>query len=415
MGDVKDILGLNKATASTSAEASTSKKEKARESVRERPKGLSREAFNLLYGQHPIAPCRLLSEVAKKEEPKTTSSAQVTYQFVPFNNEARNDDLQLYHWVQCYKDATGATRPADDGPYPFAKYNSKAGAYRYDDVEYETIVRPALPESETGWSKEETDYLLDLCELLDLRFLIIADRWDFPDGAKRSVEDLKEHYYAVAHELAVARAGDKVLASSNPIVRTPYDAQKERERKECLQLSLGRKQQQAADDDIILAQAELIQQKRKEQAAARRPQGTPLQNPTSYSNSVLELPFFDHTLTAYAPPKPGVYSRRAMLEDAIKRAGQQVQSSQRVQKLLETVMGDTPGGGTMAQMPTRAVSGMFLSLYIESLAVSELKLNANRPVIRPDEGRGKRAIKVKAPRYDDEASLPPANKRNRAR
>lgn len=92
--------------------------------------------------------------------------------------------------------------------------------------------------------QEETDYLLDLCELLDLRFLVIADRWDFPHGIKRSVEDLKEHYYAVAHELAVARAGDKVLASSNPIVRTPYDAQKERERKECLQLSLGRKQQQ---------------------------------------------------------------------------------------------------------------------------------------------------------------------------
>lgn len=86
--------------------------------------------------------------------------------------------------------------------------------------------------------------MLDLCELLDLRFLIIADRWDFPDGAKRSVEDLKEHYYAVAHELAVARAGDKVLASSNPIVRLPYDAQKERERKECLRLSLGRAQQQ---------------------------------------------------------------------------------------------------------------------------------------------------------------------------
>lgn len=62
----------------------------------------------------------------------------------------------------------------------------------------------------------------------------------------------------------------------------------------------------------------MIQQKRKEQAAARRPQGTPLQHPTSYSNSVLELPFFDHTLTAYAPPKPGVYSRRALLDDAIK-------------------------------------------------------------------------------------------------
>lgn len=99
----------------------------------------------------------------------------------------------------------------------------------------------------------------------------------------------------------------------------------------------------------------------------------------------------------------------------MQRAGQQVQSSQRVQKMVEAIMGDTPGAGTMAQMPTRAVSGMFLSLYIESLALAELKLNANRAVIRPDEGRGKRAIKVKAPRYDDEVPLPPVNKRNRAR
>lgn len=82
MGDVKDILGLNKGTASTPAEASASKKEKGRESIKERPKGLSREAFNLLYGQHPIAPCRLLSEVAKKEEPKTTSSAQVPISYL---------------------------------------------------------------------------------------------------------------------------------------------------------------------------------------------------------------------------------------------------------------------------------------------------------------------------------------------
>lgn len=99
----------------------------------------------------------------------------------------------------------------------------------------------------------------------------------------------------------------------------------------------------------------------------------------------------------------------------MQRAGQQVQSSQRVQKVVETIMGDTPGAGTMAQMPTRAISGMFLSLHLESLALAELKLNTNRPVMRPDEGRGKRAIKVKAPRYDDEATLPPVNKRNRAR
>lgn len=99
----------------------------------------------------------------------------------------------------------------------------------------------------------------------------------------------------------------------------------------------------------------------------------------------------------------------------VQRAGQQVQSSQKVQKIVETYFADTPGGALLARMPTRAISGMFLSLYLESLTLSDLKLNANRPVIRPDEGRGKRAIKVKAPRYDEESPIPPANKRNRAR
>lgn len=94
---------------------------------------------------------------------RCTLYVQVTYQFVPFQNEARNDGMKLYHWVQCYKDATGTTRPADDGPYPFAKYNTNAGAYRYDDIEYETIVRPALPESETGWSKVCTPLIISPC------------------------------------------------------------------------------------------------------------------------------------------------------------------------------------------------------------------------------------------------------------
>lgn len=77
----------------------------------------------------------------------------MTYQFIPFKNEARTDDLRLFHWVQCYRDAASQTRPVDDGPYPYAKYNTSAGAVRYDDVEYETIIRPKFSEAETGWSK----------------------------------------------------------------------------------------------------------------------------------------------------------------------------------------------------------------------------------------------------------------------
>lgn len=42
-----------------------------------------------------------------------------------------------------------------------------------------------------SWSKEETDYLLGLCEQFDLRFPVIHDRYSFPKGPLRSIEDLK--------------------------------------------------------------------------------------------------------------------------------------------------------------------------------------------------------------------------------
>jgi hypothetical protein len=49
---------------------------------------------------------------------------------------------------------------------------------------------------------------------------------------------------------------------------------------------------------------------------------------TSFSNSVSELPFFDHCVVPFAPSKPGVYLRRAMLEESKKTAGQQVKLCQ---------------------------------------------------------------------------------------
>ena len=35
----------------------------------------------------------------------------------------------------------------------FAKYNVPSGAVRFDDVEYEQVIRPKFPEAESGWSK----------------------------------------------------------------------------------------------------------------------------------------------------------------------------------------------------------------------------------------------------------------------
>jgi hypothetical protein len=49
----------------------------------------------------------------------------------------------------------------------------QAPILRYNDEEWEHLIDP-----EPGWSREESDYLLDLCALLDLRWLAIADRYE---------------------------------------------------------------------------------------------------------------------------------------------------------------------------------------------------------------------------------------------
>ena len=57
------------------------------------------------------------------------------------------------------------------------------------------------------WTREETDYLWSLCRQFDLRWVVIADRFDCPQHgascrhANRS-ESMRARYYAIARHLA---------------------------------------------------------------------------------------------------------------------------------------------------------------------------------------------------------------------
>jgi len=51
-----------------------------------------------------------------------------------------------------------------------------------------------------------------MVEQFDQRFIVIADRWDYPGGQPRSLEDLKERYYGVARKLLVRFGGGGVTA-----------------------------------------------------------------------------------------------------------------------------------------------------------------------------------------------------------
>ncbi|MEW5306645.1 MAG: hypothetical protein WDW36_009098 [Sanguina aurantia] len=278
MSDIRDILGAGRVE--KSEVVVKEKKEKAK-----RPEGMSREAFALLGDQHPIMashiPIGSNSGMLKKTDlmkPKHTSKATPTYQYLAFRNSARTDDLRLKHWIKTYREPNGNLQDQEDSEYHFAKFNTKVHMYKYDDEEYKSLIQA----DSAGWTRNETDYLFHLCELFDLRFPIIADRYSPPQSSSahplppRTAEDLKERYYAISRKLLVAREGGEASVANNALVRHPFNRGQEVERKRALEALLCRTVEQAAEESAILAEAKLIEDRRKpEPTGPARRVGTP--------------------------------------------------------------------------------------------------------------------------------------------
>ena len=49
-------------------------------------------------------------------------------------------------------------------------------------------MKQAYTRADPAWTKEETDYLFDIVREYDLRFYVIADRYEFPGGEPRTIE-----------------------------------------------------------------------------------------------------------------------------------------------------------------------------------------------------------------------------------
>ena len=109
--------------------------------------------------------------------------------FRPFLNPARTDKLALKHWV---KDEEKKNE------YRFAKLNKKVRILDYNDADYEANfksqqyyffskkksffrIERARFQPGNEWSRVETDYLFALCRRFDLRWIVIADRFECPE------------------------------------------------------------------------------------------------------------------------------------------------------------------------------------------------------------------------------------------
>ncbi|KAJ2722598.1 swr complex subunit [Coemansia sp. Benny D115] len=227
--------------------------------------GMSRELHSL-YLENQTLPVPLDLFQAK---PRFDTRAE-RWVWRAFQSSARNDDLALQHWAK-------ASEQYSD--YYYARYNAKANPYSYTDDEYKSCIE----QLDTSWTREETDYLFYLCGQFDLRFIVIHDRYyqhpSCPRGVKeravaaaeeRSLEDLKDRYYAICRTLTQARAGedsrdpdDLPLQATNKLADDlallAFDKTRELERKHYLEALFGRTKEEIEEEEFLVVEARRIE------------------------------------------------------------------------------------------------------------------------------------------------------------
>jgi len=207
-----------------------------------------------------------------------------------FTNPARNDGLVLHHWRKKkiappaptdapntpadlkteHETDTRSTQTEPEPEYHFAKFNIKVTGPGYNDEQYETLLKS------TEWSKEETDYLIDLALDFDLRWIPIADRYDYQpkeapsDGdamavtvtpKPRTMEDMKGRYYDVAAKMMVHLHPLSSMSTTEFDLyekMTKFDPVQETTRKKLAEALLARSPEEIREEDILLGELKRI-------------------------------------------------------------------------------------------------------------------------------------------------------------
>ncbi|KAL1350883.1 hypothetical protein HN51_014863 [Arachis hypogaea] len=356
--DAKDILGLPK-----NSFPALEKKSRPHKESHRKPDGISREVYALTGGVPPLMPS-LDSSQLKKKPP---SHEKITWQWLPFTNSARKDNLQLYHWVR----VVNGVPPTGD--YSFAKYNKSVDVVKYTDEEYDKYLTDPM------WTKEETNQLFDLCQRFDLRFIIIADR--FPSS--RTVEELKDRYYSVSRAILIARASSTGDVATHPLVKEPYNVSQEIERKRALSMVLSQTRQQERRDEEVLVEAKRIAELRMPAKAVEESQLAPSNagaevtgravpgETASPSNAQLpSITFPDNASTLASLRILRVYLRTYALDQMVQATSSS--AGPRTVKRIEQTLLDL-GVNLKPRVPTKAVCAEHLELRKEMLTLLNLQ------------------------------------------
>ncbi|KAK2466107.1 hypothetical protein APHAL10511_001749 [Amanita phalloides] len=210
-----------------------------------RPDGISRELYSLMGPAAPTLAAQL-TKPRLKQKPNLGGGGKPRWEYRSFKNPARSDGLELQHWVKASIDP--------NLEYRFAKYNIHPASYAYSPEEYAKYLE------DKEWTKDETDYLLNLAQEYDSRWYVIHDRYDFP-GLNRSIEDLKDRYYSVCRKLIRNRpwTGDE-NAKNQLLASFQFDKERELTRKKYLLSLESRTQEQIIEEEALYIEVRRLEQ-----------------------------------------------------------------------------------------------------------------------------------------------------------
>lgn len=225
----------------------------------------------------------------------------------------------------------------EDINYRFAKFNVQVDVPTYSDGEYEVL-------KDSDWSREETDYLFDLCREYDLRFPIIWDRYEFPDGKPKSVEDIKARYYSVCRSLMELRTPLNQMSTDETALFNLLNFDKEREvtRKQMVARQFARTPEQCREEEFLLAELKRIVTNQDKMAEERRDLFQRLNYPATSGNA---------SISAYTGSQGLAHLRDLMVQNSDKN--KRKRSTAMVQNAADN---SAQGTGAQAATPGGASS-----------------------------------------------------------
>ncbi|KAF4458040.1 SWR1-complex protein 4 [Fusarium austroafricanum] len=280
--DVRDVLNLGDGVSGPRA----SKKQRIA-APRPNLKGLAREVHNL-GGDNPIAIVPEVTHFKKRRFASRKPAAR--WEMRSFKNSARSDlDFTLRHWRRKDEKQEGndssqeQTSQGEHSQPPkdetedsaFAKYNVQVSVPQYSEDQYQQSLH------HNDWTKEETDYLLNLARDFDLRWPLIWDRYEWnppatngetdadgdeskaivPATRSRPLEDLKARYYEVASKMMAAQKPVQYMTQpefSLHELMAHFNPQQEKLRKEFALNALTRSREEAREEESLLLEIKRI-------------------------------------------------------------------------------------------------------------------------------------------------------------